>query len=202
MKHGVFHRVRWTAVRLGLAGALAAGLGLFSTATPAFAATTSCTEPALTQPFLSWGDSNWYTLMSGETPDNFSGTGWTLSGGAKIVTMTLADGTTGQVLDMPYGAVATSPTICVNSSYPTARTMIRDVVGAQGVQFYVNYPSTPGWKNTGQLHGPTTWTLSGAANLQTSSLSGWQLGQFEFANVSSGTDVQLYNYYVDPYSKR
>lgn len=201
MKRGRFTRFGWTTARLGLAGVIAAGCGLFS-AGSAIASTTSCSEAALTQPFLSWGDSNWYTPMTGDTPDNFNGTGWTLSGGARIVTTTLADGTIGQILDMPYGAVAISPTMCLSSSYPTARTMIRDLVGAQGVNFYVSYPGQPGWKNTGQLHGASTWTLSGDANLQTSSLSGWQLGQFEFANVSPGTDTQLYNYYVDPYSKR
>jgi hypothetical protein len=34
----------------------------------------------------------------------FTGTGWTLSGGAKVVSATLADGTTGTVLDLPSGA--------------------------------------------------------------------------------------------------
>jgi hypothetical protein len=195
-------RARSLAARLAFAGVLAATCGL-SAASPTLAATApSCTEGTLLQPFLSYGDSNTYVLPGGESFDDFAGRGWTLSGSAQIIKTTLADGQIGQVLDMPYGAVAISPTVCLSSDYPTARTMIRDVVGAQGVMFYINYAGMPGWKNTGQLHGPSTWTLSGNANLQTSGLTGWTLGQFEFANVSPGTDTEIYNFYVDPYSRR
>src|ERR1700733_5298612 len=66
--------------------------------------TSSCTAPTLSQPFLAWGDTNWYALAPGETADDFAGAGWTLKGGAKIVTATLEDGTTGSVLDLPGGS--------------------------------------------------------------------------------------------------
>ena len=101
-------------------------------AAPASAATTNpldtsmCSNPTLSQPFLSVGDHNWYTLMPGESADSFAGGGWTLSGGAKIVTTKLADGTTGSVLDLPSGLKAVSPVICVTSAYPTARTTVRN----------------------------------------------------------------------------
>ena len=66
------------------------GLAAAFAAVPAQAASTSvdtstCSNPLLTQPFLSAKDSNWYTLLPGETPGNFDGAGWTLSGGAKVV---------------------------------------------------------------------------------------------------------------------
>src|SRR6202035_3268533 len=64
---------------------------------------TTCTAPALYQPFLSYLDGNGYSLAPGESIDNFSATGWTLSGGAKISTTKLADGTTGSVLTLPPG---------------------------------------------------------------------------------------------------
>src|ERR1035438_2145816 len=116
--------------RVGL-GVVIAALG----AAPAQAATTPvdtsmCTPPVFAQPFLSWQDTNSYTLVSGQQADNFSGAGWVLSGGAKIVTATLADGTTGSVLDMPAGAQAVSPTICVESDYPDARMMVSNLSGS------------------------------------------------------------------------
>jgi hypothetical protein len=108
--------------------------------------TSICSNPVLSQPFVSAGDFNWYMLMPGETPGNFDGSGWTLSGGAKIVTTTIADGSTASVLDLPSGSRAVSPTICVTSAYPTARAMVRDVVGSEGIFFYVSYEGTSTWK--------------------------------------------------------
>jgi hypothetical protein len=205
MKRGLFTGLSWTAARLGLAGAVAAGFGLLSAGSAMASTTPSCTNPLLSQPFASYGDSNSYTLAPGESADSFGGTGWTLLGGASIQTTQLADGTTGKVLNLPSGSTAISPLLCVNSSMPTARTMIRDVVGSEGVFFSINYPSTPGWQNTGQVHGQqSTWTLSDAVNMQTGSLSGWILGQFEFVaggNTSNPSDFQIYNFYLDPYSK-
>src|SRR5579875_3275622 len=81
----------------------------------AASAGTGCPEPALTQPFA--GDSRWYALAPGESGDDFAGTGWALTGGAKIETETLADGRTGPVLDLPAGSTATSSPMCVDSSY-------------------------------------------------------------------------------------
>ena len=45
--------------------------------------TSSCADPSLSQPFLSWGDTNWYALAPGEAADDFYGSGWTLTGGAQ-----------------------------------------------------------------------------------------------------------------------
>lgn len=187
--------------RLAIAGLTSIGCGLFAAA-PAVAAPAQCSNPLLSQPFASWGDSNNYTLAPGESANNFTGTGWTLSGGASIVTTQLADGTTSKVLDLPSGATAISPVLCVNSSMPTARTMVRDVVGSEGVFFYVNYPTTPGWQNTGQVHGQQTgWTLSDSLNIHTDGFSGWTQGQFEFVAGGNASDFQVYNFYVDPYRR-
>jgi hypothetical protein len=197
-------RLRALTVKGALAGTLAVFVGGLASA-PAMAATQSCSNPLLTQAFLGWGDSNQYTPAPGESADSFAGSGWTLSGGASIITTTLADGSTGPVLNLPSGSVAVSPVMCVNSAMPTARTMIRDVAGSEGVFFYINYPNAPGWKNTGQVHGQgNNWSLSGSVNIQTNGLAGWTLGQFEFVgggNPQNPSDFQLYNFYVDPYAK-
>jgi hypothetical protein len=179
-------------------------------AVPAQAATTSldtsmCSNPLLAQPFLYAGDNNWYTLMPGETPGNFDGTGWTLSGGAKIVTTKIADGSTASVLDLPSGSKAVSPTICVTSAYPTARTMVRNVVGSEGVFFYVSYEGTSTWntpKNTGQVHGANTaWTLATPVNLQPYNTFGWQPMRITLIPGGKTSDFQLYNLYVDPHAR-
>jgi hypothetical protein len=167
--------------------------------------TSMCLNPLFSQPFLSTGDSNQYMLMPGESSDNFDGGGWELSGGARITPATLPDGATGSVLDLPSGAKAVSPIICVTSSYPTARTMVRDVKGSEGVFFYVSYEGTPTWntpKNTGQVHGNnTSWSLATPVNMQPFNLTGWQPLQITLIPGGKTSDFQIYNLYVDPRMK-
>jgi hypothetical protein len=170
--------------------------------------TSSCTEPALSQPFLAWGDSNWYALAPGEAADDFYGTGWTLTGGAQIVNTTLADGTTGDVLDLPRGSQAVSPTICLTSAYPTARMMVRNASGSNGgsVGFSVSYAGTSTadaplqtgtFKTTGSQGADDGWMLSEPANLDPSSAPGWQLMQITLS-ANGPKEFQAYNLYNDP----
>lgn len=174
-------------------------------ATPPPADTSGCTQTSFSQPFASFGDDGYYTLMPGQAADDFAGTGWTLNGGASLVTATLDDGTSGQVLSLPSGASAVSPLMCVTSLYPTARAMIRDVTGSAGVDFAVAYEGTRTWlepKNTGHLHGrQREWTLSNPFNLQPYHTDGWQVVQFRLTADGQKSDVDLYNVYVDPHMK-
>jgi hypothetical protein len=155
----------------------------------------------LSQPLLSVGDSNWYTLTPGESVDAFGG-GWTLSGGAQIQTTRLADGQTSQVLNLPSGSKAVSPVMCVDDGYQTARSEVRNVVGSEGVVFYVSYEGTNTWnnpQNTGQVHGQqTNWTLSDPVNVQPSNTPDWQLVRFTFVPGGTRSDFQIYDFYVDP----
>jgi hypothetical protein len=190
------------------------GLGALATmllAIPAQAETTSvdtsiCSTPEFSQPFLYAGDSNFYTLLPGESPGSFDGEGWELSGGAGVVTSTLADGSTTQVLDLPSGSKAVSPTICVTSLYPTARTMVRNAKGSEGVFFYVSYQGTKTWqtpKNTGQVHGSgTAWTLATPVNLQPEKLFGWQPMRVTLIPGGKTSEFQIYDMYVDPRMSR
>jgi hypothetical protein len=187
---------------LALGGLLAACAAVPAQAATAAVDTSICSNPLLTQPFLPAHDSNWYTLLPGETPGNFNGAGWTLSGGAQIITTTLADGSTASVLDLPSGSKAVSPTICVTSDYPTARAIVRDVVGSEGVFFNVSYEGTNTWntpKNTGQIHGSgTAWTLVTPVNVQPYKTTGWQPMQITLIPGGKSSDFQVYNLYVDP----
>jgi hypothetical protein len=164
----------------------------------------ACTAPtySFSQPFASAKDSNWYTLAPGQQADSFDGTGWTLSGGASIVTTTLADGTTGQVLDLPAGATAVSPPMCVSAAYPTAKALVRDVAGPPSVHLAVQYTNTKSWEkpiNAGTFAGkPSQWSNSQPLNLQPGNLYGWQQETFTLTGGGKGTDAQVYDFWVDP----
>ncbi len=189
-------------LRLGLCSALIVAAGL-SAATSAFADASNCAVPPLTQPFLQYGDSNWYAAAPGESADNFAGTGWTLTGGATIWSVHLIDGVTGNVLTLPAGATAISPPMCVNSTFPSARTFLREFPDAS-LTVSVSYASQPGFQNVGELSGmPRWWSLSGSMDIETSSLVGWDQGTFELVNNggSGSGPVQVYDFLVDPYNK-
>ena len=204
MKQFLFsHRSR----AIGLSGILAAtfaALGassaLAATVTPVD--TSACSPAQLSQAFQSIRDNNWYTLAPGQSVNNFTGTGWTLSGGAQLTSASLADGGAGSVLDLPSGASAVSPPMCVSSDYPTARTMVRDVVGSEGVHISVAYAGTKTAdkpKNVGQVHGSQSdWTASNPFNVHPGNVPGWQLVQFTLTAGGKSSDFQIYNFWVDP----
>jgi hypothetical protein len=171
-------------------------------ATPAQAATMStvtCPNVTFSQPFLSLGDSNWYTLVPGQNVGWFTGAGWTFTGGAKALTTTLANGSTGSALDMPAGSRAVSPPMCVATGYPIARMMSRTLASAPGsVTFYVS-PAGSGMLGSAMpVLGTPTWALSPPVNVAPGNVSGTILVQFTFIAPARGSDFQIYNFYVDP----
>ncbi len=86
--------------------------------------TDPCDTATLSQPFAKWGDTNDYKLVPG---GDFEGSlaGWTLTGGAKLVSDSEPYGATGAVgdwsMDLPAGASVQSPYTCVDFAYPTFR---------------------------------------------------------------------------------
>jgi hypothetical protein len=200
----------FNARKLGICGAfafllsgLAAGPAMAATYTPVD--TSACSAPQFTQPFLSLRDSNWYTLVPGQSVNSFQGTGWTLNGAAHIASSSLSGGGTGSVLDLPSGSSAVSPPMCVSSDYPTARTMVRDVVGSEGVHISVAYAGTKTAaqpQDVGQVHGTqSAWTASNPFNVHPGNLPGWQLVQFTLTPGGKSSDFQIYNFWVDPRMK-
>jgi hypothetical protein len=183
------------------------GLGVLVAGFMAFTATASanlpqCGTPEFSQPFLYAGDENHYTALPGESYDAFTGEGWKLTGGAQVVSTTLSDGSTGRVLDLPSGSKAVSPVICVTKYYPTARAIVRNVKGSEGVFFYVEYEGTNTWnhaKNTGQIHGQhTEWTLVTPVNMQPENNETWQPMRITLVPGGTTSDFEVYNLYVDP----
>lgn len=184
---------------------LAAGPALAKQTTAAVD-TSMCSIPQVSQPFLSASDGNWYMLPAGETAGNFDGSGWTLTGGAQIITTQLADGQTRQVLDLPAGAQAVSPNVCVSSDYPTARTMMQSDAAAE-IDYAVSYAGTKSWdqkpKPIGQITAAGTgWSLSDPFAVNPGARLGWQLVRFTFeSNGRKGSGAQIYNFFVDPRMK-
>lgn len=194
-------KLRRRLIRLGLA--IAALVALPTTAAAAAQAPApQCPGEEFSQPFLYANDSNYYTPLPGESYDNVSAAGWQLSGGAQLVTETLADGSSGKVLNLPSGSKAVSPVLCVTPEDPVARGIVRDVKGSEGVFFYVEYEGTNTWgnpHNTGQIHGnQSEWTLVTPVNMQPSNSPSYQYVRVTLIAGGNTSDFQVYNLYVDP----
>jgi hypothetical protein len=184
--------------------ACAATATLFTVATAPAGAATSCVAPTLTEPFASFGDTNLYAIVPGESADDFAATGWTLSGGARLVTTTLDDGTSGQVLDLPGGAKAVSPSMCVTDAYSSARMMLKYRSGSAGITATAKYTYTSGSTTSttvtsGAVTGAASgWSLSSVFTINSVLASGWQQAVFTLQNSDKSGGYQVYNLYIDP----
>jgi hypothetical protein len=180
--------------------------------TPALAATatapapvaplSACAAEAASQPFLSWKDKNLYSLAPGGTFDALDAPGWDLKGGARIVPTAQPDGTVGGVLDLPSKSQATSPPVCITADYPTARAWVRNVAGAEGVFFNVQYLRDGAWtapKDNGQFHGAhSDWTLSTPMKIAPDKTTGWQQVRFTFLAGGNTSRFQVNDFWIDP----
>lgn len=161
-----------------------------------------CESPESSQPFAYTGDENAYFPVPGQSLNDFEGAGWELSGGAQVVTTKLSNGSSGQVLNLPSGSKAVSPTFCVTKHDPVARAIVRNVLGAEGVFFYVSYEGTKTWekpKNTGQIHGNhEEWTVVTPVNMQPENNENWQRVRLTLVPGGKTSDFQVYDVFVDP----
>jgi hypothetical protein len=167
--------------------------------------TSSCSAPALSQPFAAQSDSNYYMLAPGQAQGQFNGAGWTLSGGAAVVSAPLPAGGYGKVLNLPAGAKAVSPAICVTTAYPWARMRVHHVFGYDAVNFAVGYAGRPTWespKSEGEVLGALYgWTLSEPLSMSPEHVEGWQLVQITLTGSGHWGDAQVDDLYIDPYSR-
>jgi hypothetical protein len=192
MKKFLFSRLS-----LSVGTAVAASVALL--APSALADSGSCPNLAVSQPFLSYGDSNSYQLVPGQSPDNFDGTGWSLSGGANLTPASLAGGNSGSVLDLPPGASATSPAMCVQSGMPTAR-MITQALGSSNnndIQVQVWYANGGRLQGSQDISDQSGWNLS-APLAVAPGLSGTAQVYFTLKSKNNSGEQQVYNFYVDP----
>ena len=107
--------------------------------------TGACNDSALSQPFVPWGDSSSYELVPGGSFGSDL-SGWTVTGGAGLVSGGEPYGVTGSVsqssIDLPAGSSAQSPYTCVNAAYPTIRFFARNsgLLSTVLVQVVYNLP--------------------------------------------------------------
>jgi hypothetical protein len=122
-------RFRARRVALATAGAAAAFAVAPATSSAALVSTGACDESTLSQPFRQWNDASQYKLVPGGSFEN-GAPGWTLSGGAAVVSggepYDVSGGTGSHGLYLPAGASAESPATCVNAAYPTFRLFARN----------------------------------------------------------------------------
>jgi hypothetical protein len=158
-----------------------------------------CQLSALSQPFLSWGDSATYALFPG---GDGSFAGWALTGGAAQV----AGGYAGSpALVLPSGGVVTSPGGCTNIPHPTTRFFMRtDTPGAmlQVASIYDNGTETVAIP-LGTVTPGADWAPSPPLRIKpvvvAALLGGTADVTVQF--TATGGPVQIDDVYVDPYGR-
>jgi hypothetical protein len=105
------------------AGASSASAGVLVRSAP------DCTPKPTTQPFKSWGDNANYNIAPGGTFES-GAESWALSGGAKVVSgnepFKVGGASHSRSLQLPPGATATSPVVCVGLEHPTVRLFAKN----------------------------------------------------------------------------
>jgi hypothetical protein len=163
-----------------------------------------CPGQTFSQPFAALGDSNYYTLVEGSEFDQ-TGEGWTLLGGARILEGSRPDGSQGGVLDLPSGAVAVSPPVCVTLQYPTARTWVEALQKSGSLTIAVAYGTDAGRQAAivGSVSGRagSGWNLSQPFSLEPQlggSEEGVRSARFVYSAGGRRADFQVSGLYVDP----
>jgi hypothetical protein len=208
---------RTSLLRRGLPGLVAA---LALAAVPASASAdgldiglNGCPAQTIEHPFSRWLDGGNYVLAPGGTFEG-SLTGWTLSGGAKVVAGSESFAAHGagekNALSLPSGSSATTPPICVAVLDPTMRYFAASDGGLLSLlRVDVLYHAPGGGTLTlplGVNLGARNWApslpvLVGADLLGV--LNGGQATvQFRFSPAGLGAKWRIDDVYVDPFASR
>lgn len=193
--------------------AIVAALAFSTTATAGLIGTGSASycDPYATKAFAAWGDLAYYASLFNGGFENGSA-GWTLAGGAKVVSGNEPFYISGDRRDthsllLPTGSSAYSGTVCFALGDWHLRLLARNVgsrTGALRVQVVV--PSLLGGLLTvldgGTVSGTGTWAPSPRLQLalcNVTSLLGTRAGAFRFTPVGTGAAYQLDDVYLDPW---
>jgi hypothetical protein len=176
----------------------ALSLTLFAGQTPV----NECVPAAMSLPFAGVGDLRSYVLAPNGNFSDVSGGGWQFTGGANVVSATRPVVGAGGVLNVPAGATALSPLMCVDLDYPTAR-MWTGGPGSLGI--HVVYPDAKKGlspKSVGSVTGLKTgsWKLSSDFDVNpqmAGKYAGWRRVAFQLTNTSKSS-IQVDDFYVDP----
>ena len=161
-----------------------------------------CEERTFARVFKPWNDSRLYTLAPGgdfETPAE----GWTLDGATVVADSSpfvLGAALGASSLELPSGATALSPPICVERGFPSFRLAARSVSTDQAVvKVQVVYADGRA-KKTGRLKPAADWAVTRKLSLAQGRFKVRRkesaLVQLRFA-VTAGT-ARLDDLYIDP----
>ena len=179
------------------------------------ASATSCDDPALEQPFARWGDRATYKAL-GDGGFEANGSGWTFSGGAKVVagneTYKVGGSTDAKSVSLPSGSSAVSPFTCVGLGEPTLRLFAKrnsallGLVSTLNVQIQVQtslglslwLPVLPGDLGGSSWHPTAQMPL--IANILPLSVSDKTPVRFRFTPLLGSWQID--DVYVDPFRNR
>jgi hypothetical protein len=192
--------------RLGVfalvATALLVGLATFSSLAQA-----ACDYPDAEQVFAPWNDQGYYQLAP-EGSFEAGASGWTLRNGAALVT---DEGTRphegaqeATAVELPYGASATSPPVCVDESTPSFRVLV-DNVGEEGdrlrvVVSYERQPLLKGRVSDVQSDPEAGWVPSQSLKLGTEH-EGERVARITLVGKDPGGVYRVDDLYVDPFAR-
>lgn len=191
---------------LALAG-LAIGLMAFSSAAQAKTVQQSnCSYPNATTVFSQWQDQGHYELAP-EGGLEGGGTGWALSGGAHLVAANedhfLNGAEDHTALELPFGASATSPPVCVDETTPSFRLMTENL-GAKGSKLHVTvtYELAKGPKaqQTDATSSASGWQPTAPLQLQTDG-EAERVARITFTAKDPKTAFLVDDLYVDPFAR-
>lgn len=191
---------------LGPAGSASAGV-LVQTAT-------NCPTQAFSKAFSAWGDGHDYTLVPNGGLEQ-GAAGWDLDGSARVVSGNESfnvGGRGGYSLDLPSGASAESPTLCVGLEHPTVRFFARRIKGGLLNLSTLTVSAVVHLDGGGKLDVPVgvvtgngTWTPTPAflylGNVLSVLASNSTPMSFRFTPLLGG-EWQVDDVYVDPWRAR
>ncbi len=206
-------------ILMALAALASAAAMTATAAAPAHAASLglACPNPTY-QPFLPWSDAAYYAAVPDGGFEN-NAAGWTLTGGAHVVTgnesYLVGNAGDSHSLSLPAGSSATSPPMCIGLLSSKMRLFMQNT-GAAGsnmrVQVIYNggagallggLGSTLGVSDRATFAGTKTWQpsaqylmLGGVLPLLTQSV------QFRFTPLSTGGNWRIDDVYLDPLMHR
>ena len=177
------------------------------------ASATNCDDPALEQPFARWGDRANYKLV-GNGGFEAGSAGWTLSGGASVVSgnesYKVGGAEDSRSLVLPMGSRAVSPFTCVGLDEPTLRlfakrrsglltTLLVEMQVQTSLGLSLWLPVLPGDVGGSSWH--PTMAMPLVANLLTLSRTDRTPVRFRFSPLLLGS-WQIDDVYVDPFMRR
>jgi hypothetical protein len=187
--------------------ALATLVALFALAAYSSLAQAACSYPDAAQVFSPWKDKAYYQLAP-EGSLEAGASGWTLEGGATLVTDEDHRFPEGEMeetaVSLPFGASATSPPVCVDETTPSFRFMARNI-GDHGAKLrvtitYENTRKVTKAKNSDVHSDEDEWEPTQPLKLETGD-EGERVARITFTGKDPKSDYLVDDGYVDPFAR-